>query len=208
MKNTQDVRAHIKKSIPEISWIVDEKTREKIIDAYQMALEKSTWETLEDVPHIFVGSEPRGDMLDHVRAVVQLCRESTRIMKSFGHQIDEQLVLTGAILHDVGKIVEHAQRDGVKVANKRLRHPMLGAHIALSCGFSDDVAHIIMRHSVEGDIPLPPGHGSGGRLANLRTTECMIVANCDHLAAQVRKREWGEMSGSFPLLDPGVPFNS
>jgi putative nucleotidyltransferase with HDIG domain len=128
-------------------------------------------------------------------------------MKSFGHKIDEQLVLTGAILHDVGKIVEHAQRDGDMVANKRLRHPMLGAHIALTCGFPDDVAHIIMRHSVEGDIPLPSGHGSGGRLTNLRTMECMIVAYCDHLAAQVRIREWGEISGSFPFLDPGVPFN-
>jgi putative nucleotidyltransferase with HDIG domain len=208
MENSQDIRAHVSECIPEISWVTDEQTREKILDAYQMALEKSTWKSLKDVPHIFIGEEPKGDMLDHVRAVVQLCRESTRIMKSFGHKIDEQVVLIGAILHDVGKIVEHAQKDGIKVSNKRLRHPLLGAHIALTCGFPDDVVHIIMRHSVEGDIPLPPGYGIGGQLTNLRTMECMIVAYCDHLAAQVRKREWGEKTGSFPLLHPGVPYNS
>ncbi len=128
-----------------------------------------------------------------------------RILKSFGHEIDEQLVLVGALLHDVGKIVEYAQKDGVLVRNKRLRHPMLGAHMALACGFPDDVVHIIMHHSTEGEIAPPPGHGGGN--TNRRTIEGLIVANCDELQAGIRKREWGMADGSDPLLDPGVPFS-
>ncbi|MFC1491901.1 HD domain-containing protein [Nitrospinota bacterium] len=207
MSRPADIRAHILECLPEIEWVSDEATREKIVDAFQMALERSTWERLEDVPHVFAGKTPMGDMLGHVRQVVQLCRESVRILNSFEHEIDEQVVLVGALLHDVGKIVEYGLREGVAVRNMRLRHPMLGAHMALACGLPDDIVHIIMRHSAEGEIPLPPGHETGGGLANRRTIEGMVVANCDYLQAEARKRKWRAADGTDPPLDPGVPFN-
>ncbi len=209
MSKPSDIRAHIKEFIPEIEQVSDHAVREKIIDAFQMALERSSWDDLREVPNLFISDKPMGNLINHSRTVVQLCQESVRVMKSFGHEIDEQLVLVGALLHDVGKIVEFGMKDGVPVANERVRHSMLGAHIALSCGLPDDVAHIIMLHSWEGEIELPPGHTiMGGNVINWRTKEAMVVSYCDLLAAKILRREWHEERGTAPSIEPGVPFNS
>ncbi len=60
MSRPADIRAHIMESLPEIEWVTDEAVREKIVDAFQMSFERSTWDRLEDVPHIFGGKGPRG----------------------------------------------------------------------------------------------------------------------------------------------------
>lgn len=104
MRRPADVRAHILECLPEIAHVVDAATRERVVDVFQMALDRSTWDDLRQIPDNFISEEPMGNLVSHNRTVVELTRESVRIMKSFGHDIDEQLALVGALLHDVGKI--------------------------------------------------------------------------------------------------------
>lgn len=208
MSKPSNIRAHIKECFPEIEDVSDKDLREKVVDVFQMALERSSWDDLRDVPNLFIGKGPMGKLVSHNRTVVQLCQQSVPVMRSFGHDIDEQLVLVGALLHDVGKIVEFGMKDGEPVCNERVRHSLLGAHMAMACGLSDDVAHIIMLHSWEGEIELPPGHTiMGGNVINWRTKEAMVVSYCDLMAAKILRREWHEERGTAPSIEPGVPFN-
>jgi putative nucleotidyltransferase with HDIG domain len=208
MKGKADIRAYIRECFPEIEQVVSDDLREKTIDVFQMALERSTWKDLKQIPNLFVSQEPMGNYVSHNRTVAQLCRESARIIKSFGADIDEELILVGALLHDVGKIVEYGRKDGADVVNERIRHPLLGAHMALVCGMPDDVVHIIAVHAWEGEVKLPPGHTTmGSNVVNWRTKEAMVVSYCDLMAAKVLRREWHEERGTAPSLDRGVPFN-
>ena len=203
-----DVRAHILASFPEIEQIASDDLREKTIEVFASALERSTWDDLNQIPNLFVSREPMGNYVTHNRTVAQMCQQSARTLKSFGHDINEDLVLVGALLHDVGKIVEYGNVDGVAVCNERLRHPLLGAHLALSCGMPDDVVHVIAVHAWEGEVQLPPGHTTMGyNVVNWRTKEAMVIKHNDLLAAKILRREWHEARGSAPSLGRGVPFS-
>ena len=208
MLSQANVRAHILACFPEIEQVTNNDLRQKTIDVFQMALERSTWQDLNQIPNLFVSREPMGNYVRHNRTVVQMCIESARILTSFGHDIDQDLIVAGALLHDVGKIVEYGSVDGEAVCNERLRHPLLGAHLALSCGMPDDLVHIIAVHAWEGEVQLPPGHTTMGyNVVNWRTKEAMVIKHNDLLAAKILRREWHEARGTAPSLGRGVPFN-
>ena len=69
------------------------------------------------------------------------------------------MVIAGAILADVGKLLEYEKIDGEPRQSARgqaLRHPFTGVHLALSCGVPDDVCHIIATHAGEGNMVKEP----------------------------------------------------
>jgi putative nucleotidyltransferase with HDIG domain len=97
-------------------------------------------------------------------------------MQSFmGHAlpVDLDAVIAGAILADVGKLLEYELGpDGKSRQSERgeaLRHPFTGVALALECGVPDTVCHIIAAHAAEGDLVK-------------RTTEAFIVHHADFMA--------------------------
>jgi hypothetical protein len=81
-------------------------------------------------------------------------------------------VIAGAILADVGKLLEYEKVNGeVRQSDrgKALRHPFTGVALAMSCGVPDAVCHIIAAHAGEGDLVK-------------RTTEAIIVHHADFMA--------------------------
>ena len=64
------------------------------------------------------------------------------------------LVVAGALLHDIGKLTEFAHVDN-QVCHSRnyqlLRHPLSGAVIAHEAGLPDELVHLIAVHSFEGE---------------------------------------------------------
>ena len=86
--------------------------------------------------------------------------------------IDLDVVVAGAILADVGKLLEYELRDGTPVVSSRgglLRHPFTGVALAMECGVPDRVCHVIAAHADE-----------GARVR--RTTEAWIVHHADFMA--------------------------
>ena len=67
---------------------------------------------------------------------------------------DMDVLTSGALLHDVGKLVEY-ERVGdrfVKCEHGRmLRHPFSGVGLAYDAGLPDEVLHIIAVHAREGE---------------------------------------------------------
>ncbi|MFW5878120.1 MAG: HDIG domain-containing metalloprotein, partial [bacterium] len=85
--------------------------------------------------------------------------------------VDMDVLIAGAILADVGKLLEYELKDGKAVQGmygKYLRHPFSGVSLAEECGVPPEVCHIIAAHAGEGD-------------KIKRTTEAYIVHHADFM---------------------------
>ncbi len=96
--------------------------------------------------------------MNHKRTAVQLSVDIAKRMKqNFGDEIkiDMDLLIAGAILIDIGKLIEYDKVDGKLVTSKAghlLRHPFSGVSIADRFGLPYEVQHIIAYHAKEGDL--------------------------------------------------------
>ena len=145
---------------PEINWIKDEELKTKVLDCWVYAIENSVLspEDLEVIPFSLLIKDCNVTFMNHKRTAVQLSVDIAKKMKeNFGDeiQIDMDLLIAGAILIDVGKLLEYDKVDGkltTSKAGKLLRHPFSGVAIADRFGLPPEVQHIIAYHAKEGDL--------------------------------------------------------
>ncbi len=171
------MREKVKNIWPEIQWIQDETLREKVLDCWVYAIENSPLapEDLETIPFSLLIKNCTISFMNHKRTAVQLAVEIANIMKkNFGDQISINMdyLIAGAILIDVGKLLEYEIVDGkltTSYAGKLVRHPFSGIAVADRFGLPADVQHIIGTHSKEGDL-------------GMRTTESIIVHHADFVS--------------------------
>jgi len=164
---------------PELAWIEDEDLRKKTTCTWALALERSvlTPEDLFRIPFTLqAGPNLQVSFMSHKRAVVHIARESALKMKEFfGDElpIDMDVVIAGAILADVGKLLEYElDENGQSVQGtygKYLRHPFSGVSLGVDCGVPPEVCHIIATHAAEGDLVK-------------RTVEAYIVHHADFMS--------------------------
>ncbi|HTS36976.1 MAG TPA: HDIG domain-containing protein [Candidatus Solibacter sp.] len=163
---------------PEIDWIQDSQLRERVADTWARALERSPLhpQDLSKIPFTLLVPKCPITFMEHKRCVVHIARESAQAMQSFlgrALPVDLDTVIAGAILADVGKLLEYELGpDGECRQSERgecLRHPFTGVALALECGVPDAVCHIIAAHAAEGDLVQ-------------RTTEAFIVHHADFMA--------------------------
>src|ERR1035438_7044102 len=102
----------------------------------------------------YSGSRVSSPSMEHKRCVVHIARKAAESMTEFmgtALRIDHDTVIAGAILADVGKLLEYENADGKTRQSKRgemLRHPFTGVALAMECGVPDAVCHIIDRKSI------------------------------------------------------------
>ncbi|MBC7099754.1 HD domain-containing protein [Candidatus Bipolaricaulota bacterium] len=165
----------IRMVLPEVDWIEDEGLREAVIRTYSRALEQTKWtpKDLSKMPFTLV-KETDISYIDHVRAVTRISHAVYGVFKDlFGERLplNRDVLLAGALLHDVGKLLEVEERDGKylkSAGGKLLRHPFSGVALAAAEGVPPEVLHVIAVHSKEGD-PYP------------RTPEGVIVHHADFI---------------------------
>ncbi len=145
---------------PELEWIESEELREKTALAWERALARSplSGEDLRRIPFTLLHPTDLSFM-DHKRCVVHIAVESARAMRSFmggSLPIDLDTVAAGAILADVGKLLEYElDSKGEAVQSPRgkyLRHPFTGVALCMECGLPDAVSHIVATHAGEGNL--------------------------------------------------------
>ena len=113
--------------------------------------------------------------MNHKRTCVQLAVDIAKTMQeNFKDDvsINMDLLISGAILIDVGKLLEYEIVDGKLSTSKEgklLRHPFSGVSIADRFGLPAEVQHIIAYHSKEGDL-------------GKRTIESIIVHHADFVS--------------------------
>jgi len=144
---------------PEIEWIEDHELREKVLNCWEYAIEKSslTADDLRNIPFSLLVKDCKISFMNHKRTTVHLAAEIAKIMQqNFGQEISINMdnLIAGVILMDVGKLLEYEVKNGkIKTSSsgKVLRHPFSGVAIADRFGIPSEVQHIIATHSKEGD---------------------------------------------------------
>jgi putative nucleotidyltransferase with HDIG domain len=167
----------VKRLWPEIDWIQDSSLKRQVAATWARALERSSLRPadLEKIPFTLVIPNCPVTFMQHKRCVVHIARESAKAMRDFFDlhlPIDMDTVIAGAILADVGKLLEYEIVDGTPQQSqqgKLLRHPFTGVALAMECGVPARVCHIIATHSNEGDLVR-------------RTTEAIIVHHADFMS--------------------------
>jgi putative nucleotidyltransferase with HDIG domain len=168
----------VKKLWPELDWIKDKTLREKTAKTWEIALERSVLkpEDLEKIPFtLLCGPELKVSFMSHKRCVVHVAKASGEKMNEFFGDdlpVNMDVLISGAILADVGKLLEYELDDAKKVVQGKygqyLRHPFSGVSLAEECGIPPEVCHIIAAHAHEGDLVK-------------RTTEAYIVHHADFM---------------------------
>ena len=103
----------VKKLWPELEWINDLSLREKTAKTWELALERSVLkpEDLEKIPFtLLCGPDLKVSFMAHKRCVVHIARESGEKMNEFfGRElpVNMDVLISGAILADVGKFLEY-----------------------------------------------------------------------------------------------------
>lgn len=144
---------------PELEWIADPGLREKTANTWELALSKSdlSAEDLSIIPFTLLVPDLEVSFMEHKRCVVHIARDCGEQMRKHlgkGLSVDMDVLISGALLADVGKLLEYEKKDGRIVQGsygKYLRHPFSGVSLAESCGIPPEVCHIIAAHAGEGD---------------------------------------------------------
>ena len=145
--------------LPEIEWIGDADLREKVIATWIDGLERGGW-TPDDVARMpfTLAKKVSASFAQHVRSVTRICAAVSdtfdEIYNGVDLKLDRDMLLAGALLHDVGKLVEMEEVDGAfrkTAAGKLVRHAFSGVALADAHDVPAAVQHIIGTHSKEGD---------------------------------------------------------
>lgn len=152
------MREQVERLWPEIEWIQNKDLRERVTRTWVRAFELSPLkpDDLNEIPFTLLVPNCPVTFMEHKRCVVHIARKSAEAMELFlgrALPIDLDVVIAGAILADVGKLLEYEKADGKARQSERgklLRHPFTGVALAMECGVPDRICHIIAAHAAEG----------------------------------------------------------
>jgi hypothetical protein len=153
------MREEIEKLIPELSEIKDDEIREKTTRVWVQALERGGWtpEDLHHIPFTLLVDEVPITFLEHVRTVCRLCIRTAEVLsEAYGERvrIDRDVLVAGALIADVGKLLEYTRQGNAIVKSRSgryLRHPFTGVALGFEQGLPDEILHVAAVHSKEGE---------------------------------------------------------
>jgi len=189
---TDDLRVSVIEDLPELNDLKNPQLKHACIEAWSIALAGSSFNRLSDLPGEAFPDKVRlktGGQNVHLRGVAQLAMNLASHLKLLDPNvdIDEDILLAGALCHDLGKPFEFDpinrtrwKADPSRTGFPPYRHSVYGAHIALVAGLPEAIAHIAVGHSMEGDNVV-------------RSLECNLVHYADEI--------WWKSTAAAGLID-------
>ena len=139
---------------------------EKVVDVWKKAADQGKWKNLDDVPFTLL-FENSGLLTEHTKRIIKLVKS---VVEAREENLNRDFLFAGALLHDVGKLLEYELLDDGRVVKSEfgmeMRHPVSGSKLAEECGLPPEVVHIVAVHSKEGDT-------------SKRTPEAIILHHMD-----------------------------
>ena len=174
IERTKSVKDEMRELFPECEQISDAKLRAAALKAWVLGLERGGWKPsdIDFLPFTLLIPECDVSLLAHTRAVTQAAIRVGDVITEFFSEslsINRDVLIAGALVHDVGKLLEFQKKQGFFVKSPTgalLRHPFSGVFLAERAGLPPEVIHIVAVHAHEGD---------GGH----RSPEAVIVNHCD-----------------------------
>ena len=157
----------------ELEWIKDKDLRNKVVNVWKEAADRGNWKSIEEIPFT-LAFKNSGKLIDHTKRMTNLAKA---IFDQRTEDLNLDYLIAGALLHDVGKLLEFIKIDDRFVKSeygKKIRHPVSGAKLAKELGLPDEVVLIIHAHSYEGD-----------KLK--RSPEAVIVNHSDFIDFDIKK---------------------
>ena len=162
------------KFIPEFNLIEDSDLKEKVLKVWDIALTAGGWKVsdLQRMPFTLLIDFCSCSIIEHIRGVVNVSIGAAKALQNVYKgkvKINEDYLIAGALLHDIGKLVEYKEENGKFIQSnlgRLVRHPISGVGLCYSQGIPEEVMHIIASHSWEGD-------------RSRRTPEAIIVHHAD-----------------------------
>ena len=152
------MRDDLLRVLPEINLIEDEALREGVAKTWEDGLSRGGWMPQDIARMPFTLAKVVDiNFAQHVRSVTKI---SLGVYETFEEiyqgklSLNRDIILAGALLHDVGKLLEMEESGGVfrkSAEGKLVRHPFSGVALADANGIPPEVQHIIATHSKEGD---------------------------------------------------------
>ncbi len=169
----------IREMYPELEWINATEIRKKCAEALCEAYEKGGWTAeIKDAIPVSINKVKIGKLnqiVKHIRVVTQIAVSIYDHLETMYemHGCSRDLVIAGALLHDLGKpmefVVQENGKTGYAPEAKIMRHPLSGAILADRHGLGTEIVHIIANHSFEGN-------------ASYKTLAAQIVCAADNIA--------------------------
>jgi putative nucleotidyltransferase with HDIG domain len=161
--------------IPAIERITDSALRDSVVLTWACSWRDSDYESLQDV----LQGQGSMKLLRHVNAVNDQVDYVVGLAEGpFGLDMDHDVVLAAAILHDVDKPLLWTSDGDSKITFRPgrsvLDHGILGAELAGLCGVPREVHCIVHGHSPYSDL-----------MEERRSPEAVVVYHCDGLAADL-----------------------
>jgi len=150
----------ILKILPEINKIKNGELKSKVIAIWEEAMAFRGWtpDILQSIPFTLLAENVKITFIEHVRTVCKMCIACDKILtEAYGERktkVDRDHLIAGALLADVGKLLEYEIVNGKAVKSdfgKQLRHPFSGVGLAFKHDIPPEVLHVIACHSKEGD---------------------------------------------------------
>lgn len=140
---------------PEIRQLSDPHLADAVVDIWQELWQRSDYRNIEDVP---VSTSIDYPQIKHAQAVVRGALALADVWEPLhGIRFDRDVLIAGALLIDVSKLVE-STRDGPSPARhtelgRLLPHATYAAHLALAKGVRLEIVHCVLSHSPNGGKP-------------------------------------------------------
>ena len=152
------VRDELLRVLPEIGLIEDDTLREGVAKTWEDGLIRGGWEPsdIERMPFT-LAKVVDINFAQHVRSVTKTCLHVYETFEEIYQGklfLNRDIILAGALLHDVGKLLEMEESNGgfrKSAEGKLVRHPFSGVALADANGIPPEVQHVIATHSKEGD---------------------------------------------------------
>ena len=161
---TDELRARVRAELPEVEEIRDPELRNRVIEAWALALAASSFGAIADIEasgNPGVNRLKRGSQTDHIRGVTRMALALAEQLQAQlpDLAIDRDVLIAGALCHDVGKPWEFDpanrrrwEADPRAAGLPSIRHPAFGVHVCLTVGLPEEVAHCAAAHSGEGEL--------------------------------------------------------
>ena len=144
-----------------IKKIKDESVVDKVLDVWKTCAERGGWASFEDIekiPFTLLTDTYGTTLLEHTVAVtrgaVGLADAMIQTYATLPFEINQDWLVAGGLLHDVGKLMEIEKTDEGRYqksyAGKCARHPISGAIVAAEMGLCQEIQNIIICHAKEG----------------------------------------------------------
>jgi putative nucleotidyltransferase with HDIG domain len=147
----EDMRqARIRELLPELELIGRPAWREAVVHIWSDVWAASQWGDPADCPKSAKDVHDVSN-IDHTRSVTQQALATADIVERVhGVRIDRDVLVAGALLHDVSKLVESEPGpDGPRPnrTGRLVQHGVLGAGKAAERGLPDEIIHIVVCHT-------------------------------------------------------------